>query len=505
MNASNTQLILVMPPQFGLLSGFAAGLISLANFIEARMSSVRVKILDLSDSSPDATMAALAACVPTDGARTFVGVTTTTATYQAALQVARVARGVLPGAVIVFGGHHASADAETVLRHHPELVDVIVVGEGEYALCELLAAYPQIQSVPGVSYGTEDGSIVRNRAPSPLSQSELDAIPVTHANSLIGTPGKFDHVTYVSARGCPYNCGFCAVGRNPIRAKSAMAVKRDVRALVSLGYSRIAIEDNFFAHSAARTQEICAVLADLRRETDHGFTWDCQTRVEALCRPGTISLMASAGCEAVYVGVESVHCSQLLYMKKTDSPAEYLRALADIVVPQLLGSPVACYLNIQFGLPGETEKELRETVEVLSGLGRLALREHRKITVFPQLHVVYPGTDHFSQGVADGRFAPDVFEAFTEWEGRVEPILYWLGDHFAHGTGGIPEGIMRQPLLDQGQFEVDGLAVFRILDALRVLGECPGIEVFNYRSYITNTRRSQSILLSPSDTDSVAP
>ncbi len=48
-----TTLLLIMPPQLGLLSGFAAGLISLANYVAARQPEVCVEILDLSARSLD--------------------------------------------------------------------------------------------------------------------------------------------------------------------------------------------------------------------------------------------------------------------------------------------------------------------------------------------------------------------------------------------------------------------------------------------------------------------
>lgn len=39
-------LLLIMPPQVGLLSGFCAGLVSIANFIGPRQPNLEIKILD---------------------------------------------------------------------------------------------------------------------------------------------------------------------------------------------------------------------------------------------------------------------------------------------------------------------------------------------------------------------------------------------------------------------------------------------------------------------------
>lgn len=158
-------------------------------------------------------------------------------------------------------------------------------------------------------------------------------------------------------------------------------------------------------------------------------------------------------------------------------------------MPALLEAGIACYLNLQFGLPGETDHHERSTHGTLAALGQLAHAHGTTITVFPQLHVVYPGTTHFAQGVAEGNFPATVFEEFTEWESEQSPVLYWLGEHFAHGTGGIPQGILKADLLRHGRFSdkdevVDANAVFRISAALRAIDRIDGVRTFNYGDYI---------------------
>ena len=504
MERCQQRLLLVMPPQLGLLSGFAAGLLSLANFVRACMPEVRTDILDLSAHSLDAAKQQLVRSVGSHQVqRLFVGITTTTASYQSALQMAQLVRDMVPRAIIVLGGHHASADPEIVLRSHPDIVDVIVIGEGEHPLCELLRHYPSLESVFGIAYLDDNSHFTRTGASKPLTQDELDSIPITYGDKgLIGTPGKFDHATYVSARGCPLRCAFCAVGNDDIRAKSIPAVIRNIETLLGMGFSRIAIEDNFFAHSPSRTREICEALSDIRHRWHDAFAWDCQTRVESLARRDTIELMAKAGCEAVYIGVESVHPKQLIYLNKTANPREYLETLTEVVAPALLNTSIRCYLNLQFGLPGEAEDHERATCAVLAALGRLAVSRGKHITVFPQLHVVYPGTTHFKQGVAQRCFPEDVFEAFTRWEFSQTPVLYWLGEHFAHGTGGIPVGILKPHVLKSGNFEgdvddvVDTNAVFRISAALREIDRIQGVHTFGYGDYIvanTNSAKATAI------------
>jgi radical SAM superfamily enzyme YgiQ (UPF0313 family) len=53
---------------------------------------------------------------------------------------------------MVFGGHHASADAETVIQSHKQTINVIIKGEGERALYELLYNYRNLDLVSDAIY-----------------------------------------------------------------------------------------------------------------------------------------------------------------------------------------------------------------------------------------------------------------------------------------------------------------------------------------------------------------
>jgi hypothetical protein len=116
----HTILALVMPPQLGLLKGFSSGLISLANYAESHLPGVQVRIIDLSATPPNLLKTAIREEVRKMSLveRLVVGITATTASYQGALAPARAFKDIVPESVVVFGGHHASADPETVLYKH---------------------------------------------------------------------------------------------------------------------------------------------------------------------------------------------------------------------------------------------------------------------------------------------------------------------------------------------------------------------------------------------------
>lgn len=487
-------LFLVVPPQRGLLEGFSTGLIAIANFIADHAPDIEVRLLDFGDFSPAEVEEQASHILAKSTGKVFIGITGTTASYQSMLATARAFKRFRPSCVVVLGGHHVSPQDDVVLRHHSSYVDFVIRGEGELSLLRLVRSHPQIEHVPNLSYW-RDEAIHRNPEGALLCSAELDRLtPEYQGEGLRAAPGKFDHVTYVSARGCPLKCAFCVVRASKIRAKSVRAIVEDLSYLVGTrGYRRIAIEDNFFAHQPKRTLELCRAIERLRQRYE--FDWDCQTRVESMRNAEVVSAMAKAGCTAAYLGVESLVPKHLIYLGKTGTPERYLEALERDVLPLMLREGIGVYLNLQLALPNETSADRTMTIERLTALGRKSAAQGQKVTVFPQLNVIYPGTPHFDQAVARGDFGElgrEVFESFTQWETDEEPILRYMGEHFAHGVGGIPIGLLSADRLRHGEFAVAPEMLANVSLLLREMEGLKGVQVFRYGQFLTKPALKRS-------------
>ena len=478
-------LFLVLPPQHWLLEGFTSGLVALANYVTQNVSAVTVKFLDLSHVPVDKLLPAIQSHAATESGTLVAGITTTTATYQSALAVAAAFKTVDRRIPVILGGHHSNAEDELILKRHRD-IDFVLRGEGERALALFLQQYPDVHSVPGLSFRDGD-SVIRNPEGPRLTPQELDALSIEFADmDLRGPLGRCDHVTYVSARGCPLKCAFCAVANERVRAKSIEQVVSDIDMLTgTYHFQRIGIEDNFFAQSQARTMALCRALTDFRRSRPWvDFSWDCQTRVESMTHPELVHLLAAAGCEGVFLGVENFDTRALLYLNKTRRPESYTELFLDRVLPLILETRMACYVNFQVGIPFEDQQVRERNLAILGAAGALAKRRGGKLVLCPMLHVVYPGTPLFHGLVSEGTLSHDIFEEFTRWEADVEPIKRWLGRHFAHGTGGIPLGTLVRPLRSGEEFEVDPKRVFDIENYLADIRAIDGLEVFEYEPYL---------------------
>jgi len=478
------KLLLIIPPQKGLLKGFATGIVSLAEYLALKQTEIETDIEILDYSLFGADEVKIHSLDYAHIENLIVGVTTTTASYQSALYVAKNFKRSNAKCTVIFGGHHASADPENILRSHQGVVDFVITGEGEIALYEFIKDFPKIENASNLVY-LKDDKIVRNKIAPFLSEADLDLISLSYKETeLYGHPGKFDTITYVSARGCPLKCSFCAVANQKMRAKNVHQVKADISKLLKLGFNTIAIEDNFFAHSPTRTFELCNELQSLQKETSP-FKWDCQTRVESLKSPEIIKAMEKAGCYAAYLGVEALNYEHLIYLGKTKNPDRYLELLFDIVIPNMLNSNVDCYINLQLGIPGSNGSHHKQTIDSLQRIGMMAKKKNKQITVFPMLHVVYPGTKHYADGVYTKTFTSNVFEFFTKWETDQTNLYSWLGENFAHGTGGIPQGILNTEQLKTNSFQIVPERILEIQNQLSEIRHTEGIKVFEYKPFIT--------------------
>ncbi len=66
------------------------------------------------------------------------------------IDLAKLARELLPKAFIFCGGHSISFIAEEVLRHADGAIDAIITGEGEIAAPAMLESAPRVDGIAGV-------------------------------------------------------------------------------------------------------------------------------------------------------------------------------------------------------------------------------------------------------------------------------------------------------------------------------------------------------------------
>jgi radical SAM superfamily enzyme YgiQ (UPF0313 family) len=315
-----------------------------------------------------------------------VGITCATANFNGARMLMELVKRSV-GAVTVLGGVHASALPVQTLRDCPQF-DYIVVGEGEYAMVELLealdASRSDLSAIKGLAWRRE-GRIVVNEPRSLIA--DLDELPfparelvdLSHYRPQVHLDLGLPSATMITSRGCPNRCTFCAsevtLG-HPFRAHSPAYVLREIEHLVdTYGIRHVIFVDDTFTMHKKRCAEICRRI--IARGLD--IKWYCFARVNTMDED-LLKLMRRAGCYSVLFGVESADQRILKEMKKgiTVEQARKAIRLANRAGLKTLASFI-------FGSPGETHETIEKTI-------RFALETNPTIASFNRM-VPYPGTE----------------------------------------------------------------------------------------------------------------
>jgi radical SAM superfamily enzyme YgiQ (UPF0313 family) len=323
------EIVLVNPPYERIAPGYefvrhitnrspSLGLLHLAAM--AREHGYRVSIVesDVEGLDERAVVERIVARAPR-----YVGITLFTVGVWSASIIARSLHEKLPGVTVIVGGPHISSMGRETLERFPEF-DLAVVGEGEWALVELLRALEAGGSLAGIAgLLWREGEIVRENPTRPIPK-DLDDLPMPAWDLLPGFPHAYPPAIYdyprgpvatiAASRGCPFHCKFCDTSTfgARVRAYSPARVVEMIQHLhARWGVRHIMFVDDLFLASRLRVTEFCERLL----ATGLSITWTCTARVDTV-KPGILALMKKAGCWEISFGLETGSNELLIAMDK---------------------------------------------------------------------------------------------------------------------------------------------------------------------------------------------
>lgn len=285
----------------------------------------------------------------------IVGSTAVTMNFLGAAEIIKTAKTHNPSIITMMGGPHVSFDFNNALNHYPE-IDIIVIGEGEQTLKELLPVLTNKNCWPtikGIAY-RDNGKIVKTEERDfiqeldTLSFPKRDLLPMSRYLAL-GFP-----VSIITSRGCPNRCIFC-LGRKmvgmKVRFRTATLILDEIEYLLSFGCTRINIADDFFTANKKRVKTFCEEI--LKRGIK--FDWSAFARVDSVNRE-TLEIMKAAGCDSVSFGIESGNMDMLKRVRKGITPDQARKAVALCKEVGLIA-----HASFMVGLPGETKSSMNDT------------------------------------------------------------------------------------------------------------------------------------------------
>lgn len=239
----------------------------------------------------------------------IVGLTSTTFSFYETAYIIKIIRQRLPETIILMGGPHASALPADTLSRIPQL-DACVVGEGEQTLRDICAGIPP-KAINGLCWRDDHGHININPARPACQNLDnyfpdwvfLENFPAWYQ------PGVQDRdrgkaISLVASRGCSHSCSFCA--GSIVHGKQWRAHSPEFLVNLMINLQMKYSVSNFYFHDDNFTQNKEWLLEFCRKLIDKNISvyWSCASRIEPL-DDQVLSLMRSAGCFQIGIGVES--------------------------------------------------------------------------------------------------------------------------------------------------------------------------------------------------------
>ncbi|MCK9596967.1 radical SAM protein [Candidatus Pacearchaeota archaeon] len=279
-----------------------------------------------------------------------------------------------PNSVIIIGGFEASLNPQWTSLGG--LVDIIVRGEGEFPLQNIVQEYKKfsnkgesktkkefleylkdnskIENIPAISILEEGKTIPRKCITERVDgeeyqkinlnafQKHLELSPIGKywelSRAMFG--GKKDsYFRFVTSDHCPYKCIFCQSSIHhssliekdiaPLRCITPENVINIIQA-VSEKYPKMSIlidDDNFLVKRSHAIKTLEMIIEGKREgKIKKDLMFQCRARTDNI-NPDICKILKEAGFKMISVGAESYSSKELEYMKKRTTPEQNLKAV----------------------------------------------------------------------------------------------------------------------------------------------------------------------------------
>jgi len=280
---------------------------------------------------------------------------------------------------VIVGGVHPSIYPEETLAL--PYIDHVIVNEGEVAFTQFIQSKPIKQN-----------GYIRDLDSLPFPARHLT--PYKRYRSLL-SKGTYT-TNIITSRGCPYQCIFCnrpQMGKR-FRARSPQNVVDELEECVNLGIREFLFYDDTFTVDEERVIDICDEILD--RKLD--IIWSIRTRVDNVSIE-MLEKLKRAGCIRIHYGIEAGNQTILNNLKKGITIEQVKDTFS---MTKKVGIDTLAYFMM--GSPGETRKEVLETIE-------FACRLNPNYAYFSIL-TPYPATELYSLGISRGLFT-DKWQEFA--------------------------------------------------------------------------------------------
>ena len=335
----------------------------------------------------------------------IIGIGTYSDFIRGSVQLAEAIRQEGINSVIAIGGPHVSATPD-FFNEFP-LFDFAITGESEITFTKIAKEILN----GGHAKGVIDGECATSLDDLPLPDRDL-IDDETRNCYYSGSYTGFAKTSIHSSRGCPFGCIFCSNIYKKVRYHSSQRVIEEVELCINKYKTKnIAFTDDCFTLKKERAFDICNLMKKKRLDVE----WTAVTRADCLNKD-LLKAMKDSGCSGITIGVESGSEEMRLKILKKgikDKDVLEVKKWCDE-----LGITCPCFFMA--GFPGETLKDLQQTVKFA--------RKVKTIFFANTMTICYPGTEIWEMAVKESKYPADYWHRFAK--GKVEdkmPLYYPAG------------------------------------------------------------------------------
>lgn len=271
------------------------------------------------------------------------------------------------GCYVITSSSDAADHFEKYLNHG---ADAVAIGEGEQTVLELCNAYKNkgsIENVNGIAYKIRN-SVVRTEKRSVIK--DLDQLPEPAWDLLNIEPYKqmwegrhgYFSINFVTTRGCPYKCNWCAkpIYGNRYNSHSPQNIVKQIKHWqTKFGFTHVWFADDIFGLKPGWLQEFASEV----EKEGLKIRYKIQSRADLLVEEESVKYLAKSGCDNVWMGAESGSQKILDAMDKGIKIEEIKKAFHLLKHYQIKPA-----LFIQFGYLGEELSDIKQTIELVNEL-----------------------------------------------------------------------------------------------------------------------------------------
>lgn len=270
-----------------------------------------------------------------------------------------------PEIKIVLGGVHPTLFPEQTVAD--DLIDFVVVGEGEVTMLELVQAIEHgrtdYENIKGIGF-KRNGQVITT---SQREFIDMDTLPfvdwgMMNKDAVESMVGKIARVQ--TSRGCYFKCAFClnVVSKNrKMRYRSPKKVVDEIEHMVkTYGVKRIGVRDEIFLTNRQQAREIAEEI--IKRKLN--ITWLANPHIrfmrEAWLDDELLGLMVKSGCNKLQCGGESGSQRILDMLHKTITPQDILNFVERVKKYNII--PLVAFMT---SFPTETKAEQLESLRLI--------------------------------------------------------------------------------------------------------------------------------------------